>query len=173
MVKNIAPGKLGDFSFRFQCNIFNLNQVRSISPRPPRQAASPRPAPRSPSPWTSSPRLDASPAWSSSSPPSPMRSPSPPATARLTSSGTAPPPFSWQPLDVDQQVLPQQLLQPRNLNLNLDTRHLQAAQGSDEVGREGDLVGGQGESQWRTIPITRLDLNVDLTSTDLQHMDVS
>jgi len=150
-----------------------LLQVRSISPRPPRQAASPRPAPRSSSPWTSSPRLDASPAWSSSSPPSPMRSPSPPATAGLTSSGTAPPPFSWQPLNVDQQVLPQQLLQPRNLNLNLDTRHLQAAQGSDEVGQEGELVGGQGESQWRTIPITRLDLNVDLTSTDLQHMDVS
>merc|ERR1712156_95570 len=125
-----------------------LLQVRSISPRPPRQAASPRPAPRSPSP-------------------------SPPATARLTSSGTAPPPFSWQPLNVDQQVLPQQLLQPRNLNLNIDTRHLQANQGSDEFGQEGELVGGQGESQWRTIPITRLDLNVDLTSTDLQHMDVS
>ena len=102
-----------------------------------------------------------------------MRSPSPPATARLTSSGAAPPPFSWQPLDLDQQVLPQQLLQPRNLNLNLDSRHLQAAQGSDEVGQEGELVEGLGESQWRTIPITRLDLNVDLTSTDLQHMDVS
>merc|ERR1719150_1038816 len=101
-----------------------------------------------------------------------MRSPSPPATARMSSSGTAPP-FSWQPLDLDQQVLPQQLLQPRNLNLNLDTRHLQAAQGSDEVGQENELVGGQSESQWRTIPITRLDLNVDLTSTDLQHMDVS
>merc|ERR1712226_1250846 len=113
---------------------------------------SPRPAPRSPSPWTLSPRLDASPASWSSSPPSPMRSPSPPATARLTSSGTAPPPFSWQPLSVDQQVLPQQLLQPRNLNLNLDTRHLQAAQGSDEVGQEGELMGGLGESQWRTIP---------------------
>merc|ERR1712213_46944 len=80
---------------------------------------------------------------------------------------------TWQPFNVDQQVLPQQLLQPRNLNLNLDTRHLQAAQGSDEVGQEGELLGGQGESQWRTIPITRLDLNVDLTSTDLQHMDVS
>merc|ERR1712213_6109 len=105
-----------------------LLQVRSISPRPPRQAASPRPAP---------------------------------------------PPFSWQPLNVDQQVLPQQLLQPRNLNLNIDTRHLQANQGSDEIGQENELVGGQGESQWRTIPITRLDLNVDLTSTDLQHMDVS
>merc|ERR1712211_51274 len=149
-----------------------LLQVRSISPRPPRTAASPRPAPRSPSPWTSSPRLDA-PTWSSSSPPSPMRSPSPPATARLSSSGATPPPFSWQPLNVDQQVLPQQLLQPRNLNLNLDTRHLQAAQGSDDVRQENELVEGLGESQWRTIPITRLDLNVDLTSTDLQHMDVS
>merc|ERR1711963_1068831 len=97
----------------------------------------------------------------------------PPATARLSSSGTAPPPFSWQPLNIDQQVLPQQLLQPRNLNLNLDTRHLQAAQGSEDVGQEGELVGGQGESQWRTIPITRLDLNVGLTSSDLQLMDVS
>merc|ERR1712107_318402 len=128
-----------------------------------RTAASPRPAPRSPSPWTSSPRLDAS-TWSSSSPPSPMRSPSPPATARLSSSGATPPPFSWQPLNVDQQVLPQQLLQPRNLNLNLDTRHLQTNQGSDDIGQENELVGGQGENQWRSIPITRLDLNVDLTS---------
>merc|ERR1719285_1704050 len=138
-----------------------LLQVRSISPRPPRQAASPRPAPRSPSPWTSSPQLDASSAaacWSSS-PPSPMRSPSPPATAMLTSSGTAPPAFRWQvPLNVEAQY--QQLLQPKSLNLNVDIQ--QVAQISDEVGRggqEGEGGGGSGQSesqlgQWRTIPIT-------------------
>jgi len=150
-----------------------LLQVRSISPRPPRQAASPRPAPRSPSPWTSSPRLDASPAWSTS-PPSPMRSPSPPATAMLSSSGTVPPPFRWQPLSaVEQQVHHQQLLQPKSLNLNIDVQ-----QSPDEVGRgqDGEGVGGHMEGEagrWRTIPITRLDLSLDLTSTDLQNMDVS
>lgn len=151
-----------------------LLQVRSISPRPPRQAASPRPAPRSPSPWTSSPRLDASPAWSSS-PPSPMRSPSPPATAMLSSSGTVPPPFRWQPLNVEHQVHHQQLLQPKSLNLNIDVQHIQVAQSPDEVGRGQESEGG-GESQagqWRTIPITRLDLSLDLPSTDLQNMDVS
>jgi hypothetical protein len=30
-----------------------------------------------------------------------------------------------------------------------------------------------GAGQWRTIPITRLDLSLDLTGTDLQNMDVS
>jgi len=157
-----------------------LLQVRSISPRPPRQAASPRPAPRSPSPWTSSPQLDpsSSAACWSSSPPSPMRSPSSPATAMLTSSGTAPPAFRWQvPLNVEAQH--QQLLQPKSLNLNSDVQ--QVAQISDEVGRgqEGEGGGGglgQSESQlgqWRTIPITRLDLSLDLTGRDLQNMDVS
>jgi len=157
-----------------------LLQVRSISPRPPRQAASPRPAPRSPSPWMSSPRLDSSPAWSSS-PPSPMRSPSPPATAMLSSSGTVPPPFHWQPLNaVEHQVHHQQLLQPKNLNLNIDLANIQVAQSPDEVGRgqDGEGVGrGEVESEggqgWRTIPITRLDLSLDLTGTELQNMDVS
>jgi len=157
-----------------------LLQVRSISPRPPRQAASPRPAPRSPSPWMSSPRLDSSPAWSSS-PPSPMRSPSPPATAMLSSSGTVPPPFHWQPLNaVEHQVHHQQLLQPKNLNLNIDLANIQVAQSPDEVGRgqDGEGVGrGEIESEggqgWRTIPITRLDLSLDLTGTELQNMDVS
>merc|ERR1712114_15092 len=137
-----------------------LLQVRSIRPRP---------APRSPSPWTSSPRLDASPASWSSSPPSPMRSPSPPATAMLSSSGTAPPPFRWlQPLNVEHQVHHQQLLHSKNLNLNLDVQR------SDEVGRSQESEGGEGEAgQWRTIPITRLDLSLDLTGTDLQNMDVS
>merc|ERR1719432_736792 len=138
-----------------------LLQVRSISPRPPRQAASPRPAPRSPSPWTSSPRLDASPAWSSS-PPSPMRPPSPPATAMLSSSGTVPPPFRWQPLNVEHQVHHQQLLQPKSLNLNIDVQHIQVAQSPDKVGRGQESEGGgggqmeSGAGQWRTIPITRL-----------------
>ena len=157
-----------------------LTQVRSISPRPPRQAASPRPAPRSPSPWMSSPRLDSSPAWSSS-PPSPMRSPSPPATAMLSSSGTVPPPFHWQPLNaVEHQVHHQQLLQPKNLNLNIDLANIQVAQSPDEVGRgqDGEGVGrGEVESEggkgWRTIPITRLDLSLDRTGTELQNMDVS
>jgi len=157
-----------------------LLQVRSISPRPPRQAASPRPAPRSPSPWTSSPQLDpSSPACWSSSPPSPMRLPSPPATAMLTSSGSAPPgAFRWQvPLN-NVEGHHQQLLQPKSLNLNIDVQ--QVAQISDEVGGRGQESekggGGQGESelgQWRTIPITRLDLSLDLTGIDLQSMDVS
>merc|ERR1719220_176672 len=142
-----------------------LLQVRSISPRPPRQAASPRPAPRSPSPWISSSRLDASPVWSSS-PPSPLRSPSPPATAMLSSSGTAPPPFCWQPLNVEHQVHHQQLLQPKSLNLNIDVQ--QVGQSPDEVGRGQESRGGGGQmesqaGQWRTIPITRLDLSLDLT----------
>jgi len=157
-----------------------LLQVRSISPRPPRQAASPRPAPRSPSP--SSFQLDpsSSACWSSS-PPSPMRSPSPPATAMLTSSGSAPPPFRWQvPLnnmEAHQVHQHQQLLQPKSLNLNIDVQ--QVAQISDEVGgqvQESERGGGQSKSelgQWRSIPITRLDLSLDLTGRDLQNMDVS
>merc|ERR1712001_393736 len=109
---------------------------------------------------------------------SPMRSPSPPATAMLSSSGTVPPPFRWQPLNVEHQVHHQQLLQPKSLNLNIDVQHIQVAQSPDEVGRgqDGEGVGGhmEGEAgQWRTIPIARLDLSLDLTSTDLQNMDVS
>ena len=93
----------------------------------------------------------------------------------LSSSGTVPPPFRWQPLNVEHQVHYQQLLQPKSLNLNIDVQHLQVAQRPDEVGRGQDSEAG-GESQagqWRTIPITRLDLSLDLPSTDLQNMDVS
>ena len=99
----------------------------------------------------------------------------------LTSSGTAPPPFRWQvPLNVEAHQAHHQLLQQKSLNLNVDVQ--QVAQISDEVGRGGQEVegvgGGLGQSesqlgQWRTIPITRLDLSLDLTGRDLQNMDVS
>ena len=97
----------------------------------------------------------------------------------LTSSGTAPPAFRWQvPLNVEAHQAHHQLLQQKSLNLNVDVQ--QVAQISDEVGRgqEGEGGGGLGQSesqlgQWRTIPITRLDLSLDLTGRDLQNMDVS
>ena len=96
----------------------------------------------------------------------------------LTNSGSVPPAaFRWQvPLN-NVEAHHQQLLQPKSLNLNIDVQ--QVAQISDEVGGRGqdtERGGGQGESelgQWRTIPITRLDLSLDLAGRDLQNMDVS
>lgn len=81
---------------------------------------------------------------------------------------------------MEHQVQHRQLLQPKSLNLNIDVQHMQAAQGPDEVGQrqDGEREGGaQGEGQagqWRTIPITRLDLGLDLTTgTDLENMELS